>query len=153
MSETRKDLPEIDFSRISFPSDRLTIKAVRDWVGQKYGAKRFDKALIDRADHAESDEYKNLFTARSGVIDLMAGERELARNAFVAALDGYKPRRIGRQDIDKAGDRRGTRDVLHIDYQRFGLSSGPKQTALLIREIESQAVAQAEEHLGRQPGR
>jgi hypothetical protein len=142
MPRENSETPVIDFTRITFPSDRLTIKAVRDAIGRDRGPNRLDMVLLEPLG-------SHLFESKTGLADFLALERELARNAFTAALEGYKPARIGRQDLEKAGERRGISDCLNIKYRQFRLASGPKQSAQLVRDIEKQAVVQAQEHLGR----
>ena len=121
MTKADESVPRIDFSKISFPSDGLTIKTVREVSAEAYGANRLDWDLF----HPQYASQR--FADNTDLLDLMRLERELAKNAFVAALDGFKPRRIGRQDLDKAGRRRGITDNLHVAYKEFGLSHGRRK--------------------------
>jgi len=132
MTTTSPESPGIDFSRMSFPTDKLTVKAIRD----------ADTRL----------DYFDIGPHPFGNIEaIVITERDIARNAFNAALSGLKPARIGKRDHESAWERREMLDGLDFDYQRYGISSGPKQSVELVRDIEAQAVAQAKEHVG--PGR
>ena len=76
-------------------------------------------------------------------------ERMIARQAFDAALHGVRPTRTGKLKLELALDRREWVSGMDQLYQQYGLSSGPKQSAELVRGIENQAVAQAKALLGK----
>jgi hypothetical protein len=122
--------PQIDFTRIDFPSDSLTIQAVR---------RRFPEALDGKAAGTHLDLEK---------IDLpgmLRIERTLAKEAFEVAL-GKKPRFPG-----ALGDvaRYSASEV----YVRYGLASGDHHAQQLIRAIEQAAARQAREHMRGPPAR
>ena len=94
--------PEIDFSQLSFPSDRLTIGAIR--------AAQPDRFSGDGADFME-------------VAGLVTAERWLARKAYAAALGQPDP--YGDSDMT---DREGVIEGLADEYANFGLSSGINHT-------------------------
>jgi hypothetical protein len=143
MSGRFSDRPQMDFSRISFPSDMLTIKAVREAVARRSGPDRLDLVLLG----FDSDE---VFEAETGLIDLLTLERQLAKEAFEVAMAGGKPSRPGKLSPAKAVERSGVRvPLLASAYQEFGLSHGPRESVQLIRGVESQAAKLAEELLGR----
>ncbi len=109
----RKDMSQqadtIDVTRISFPTDKLTIKAVREAENPEDGF----------------DERREGFL--SNLEAIVATERDLARKAFQATLKGSKPNRSGKHDLDAALERREMISGVDYDYQRYGLSSGGKR--------------------------
>ena len=130
MIEFQSTNPLLDISRLKFPSDAITVKAVRDALNPE--------GLFDT-------RKENLF---EGLEACVITERQIAQNAFDAALKGLKPNRSGKADLDSALQRREMVTGLDYDYQRFGLSKGARQTVELIRGIEAQAVDQARAFLG-----
>jgi hypothetical protein len=130
------ETPKIDLSRIDFPSDRITVKALR---AARPGSGFDDKVAV-------YPEGKNAFDE---FVACLSTERELAGKAFDAALQGHDLKRIGKGDHKPAWDRQEIVSALDSEYRAYGLSSGRQQSIQLIRQIEAQAVAQAEEHLGR----
>ena|SRR5579883_1144506 len=118
--------PEIDFKTLSFPSDRLTIKALRLAEPQLFATDNpvdLDKTF-----------------AHSDFSSMLSWERVVARQAYKAAL--------GQPDPD-AEERGELVDMLTEHYRDYGLSSGPHQTEQLVREIEAQASGQAGRHGGK----
>lgn len=128
--------PQIDFTRIYFPSDRLTVRDLRrafpgsfDLPGQpvqKSGTRSYGRASTG--------------SALDGIID---AERLLAGIAFKQVLG--QP--LGEDEA--SFDRNEFVEALTTDYVRVGLAAGEHQVRELIRGIEAQAVAQARRHLGR----
>lgn len=122
-----KHEPAIDIARISFPSDRLTVKAIRV----------AEPNLFDHPDvwvrSAAGDD--------SNFLLMLRDERAIAYKAFAKTLG--LPARVSSSHRN---------DIVHSlaeEYSRLGLSTGPKHTVQLIRDIEAQAIAQAKEHLGK----
>jgi hypothetical protein len=128
--------PQIDFSQIEFPSDRLTIRDLRrafphafDLPGQE--AHRSQERGYGR---------QSVGDALDGIID---AERLLAGRAFKEALgEPYS-------NDEAAQARWDIIEGLVSDYRRAGLASGEHQSNELIRGIESQAADQAQRHRGR----
>ena len=116
------DAPPIDFSRLTFPTDKLTVAAIR----------------AADARHFTSD--KPSFDAIAGTMET---ERMLARKAYAKALRQPDP-------YPDSGftHRAALVDALVGEYKTYGLSTGPKHTRELIRGIEAAATEQAQEHLG-----
>ena len=131
MSDSSRNAPVLDLAQIRFPSDAITVKAVRDALNPK--------DLFDT-------RTENVF---EGLEACVMTERDIARKAFDAALRGIKPNRIGKVDHESAWERREWVNGIDYDYRRFGVSSGPRQTAELIRDVEAQAAAQAKEFIGK----
>jgi hypothetical protein len=128
VTQNEKNQPTLDISRINFPLDRVTIGTVRK------AARRFDELEEQMFDDLEA----GIWT-----------ERLIARQAFDAELQGVKPNRIGKVNLELALDRREWVSGMDPLYRNYGLSSGPKQSAELIRGIEAQAIAQARALQGR----
>lgn len=114
-------------SRIKFPLDGVTIGAVRK-------AEQF----FDEREHM-------LDSLEAGILT----ERMIARQAFEAELHGVKPTRMGKLNHELALDRREWVSGMDQLYQEWELSSGPKQSAELVRGIEAQAIAEAKALLGK----
>src|SRR6185437_6526609 len=120
--------PSLDFSRITFPTDHLTVKDIRrEWYQAASRPQRNGSLLV-------------------GLEDLIETERELAQSAFYSALGAASP--LGLPEI---GDTDGARSVLAAEYDRRGVASGRHAAEQLVRSIETQAAAQAAAYLGRRP--
>ncbi|MGH9616408.1 MAG: hypothetical protein ACRD28_06660 [Acidobacteriaceae bacterium] len=116
--------PRIDYTRIHFPSDSVTIGTLR----------AVSPFRLDVDEPRFIDE-----------VGMLTVERLLARRAFDAAL--------GRPvtDKDDVPSRKGWIDDLADDYKRYGVARGPKTALRLIEAFEAEAASQAREHLGRTP--
>lgn len=128
-------IPHIDFTRIDFPSDRLTVRDLRCvYPGS------FDLP-VKGVDKGESRSYGRASAGRAldGIID---AERILAGIAFKQVLG--QPL----SEEETALERREIIEALVTDYGQVGLATGKQQVNHLVRGIEAQAVAQAQRHLG-----
>lgn len=114
------DAPPIDFSRLSFPSDKLTVGTIRA------KAPRFFQPRVVRFTDVEEG--------------LLLTERIVAEKAYAAALKQPDPHPDWRQDDL-------TLALMDV-YKQFGLTTGIKHTRELKKGIEAAAKAQAQEHLG-----
>jgi hypothetical protein len=129
MSDSRPPLdstdpkPHIDLLKIDFPTDRLTIKAIR---------RRFPEIDADRLNDFDDIELDGLLSL----------ERDLARAAFDAVL--------GRRTVAMSGEEE---EILAGVYARYGLTSGPNHAEQLIRAFQKAAADQARQHLPDQPSR
>jgi hypothetical protein len=116
-------LPQIDYTRIHFPSDSVTIGKLRAVLPFRLDVD--EPRLID-------------------VVGMLTVERWLARQAFDATLG---------REIPHANDSsRGRNELvgdLVADYKTYGVARGPKTALQLIKAFEAEAVAQAREHLGK----
>jgi hypothetical protein len=115
--------PHIDLLKIDFPTDRLTIKAIRQ---------RFPVIDADRLNDFDDIELPGLLSL----------ERDLAKAAFDAVF--------GRRTVLMSGEEKG---MLARVYARYGLASGPQHARQLIRAFQQAAADQAREHLPDQPSR
>lgn len=118
--------PEIDLKPFSFPSDRLTVKALR----------AVEPGLFASASPADLHES----FSHSDCAAMLFWERVAARQAYQAALG---------QPLVDAEPREELVEMLNDHYREYGLSSGPHQTEQLIRRVELQASNQARKHLGK----
>lgn len=116
--------PQIDYNRLTFPSDALTIGAIRA---------------------AEPELFAQLqptfFQSGCSNLDaLLFSERELARDAFERALGRPKTYQESRRELI---------GMLSSIYKFYGLATGGKHTEQLVRAFEETARAQAKEHIGK----
>ena len=134
-------VPKIDFKKIEFPTDKITVKGLR----QVYPL-GFDEWIEDRTlgsvDEARDGSPRLSLDAAIG--DLMDYEREFAEQAFLQALG--VPVRPGREYSHQ-----NVVDTFGKQYIELGLASGDHQVSELVRNVERQAVAQANHYLGRRP--
>lgn len=116
----------VNYTSIVFPSDRITLADLR-----RAHPERFDAEGGDRFKRSERDPS----FALNSILYL---ERLLARAAFEQALGSSAG------VIEDSGlDRHDCVKELASFYALYRVASGPHQTEQLIRDIESQAAAQA----------
>jgi hypothetical protein len=124
--------PDIDFTQVDFPSDRLTIKTVR----------RLHPDDFDTHPEACHRLVENVAgRANQGLMTMIHAERMVAEGAFLEA-------RGVQCDPDYLKDKQGFAEDAAKYYVQYGLASGPHHADQLIRDIESQAADQAR---GRRP--
>lgn len=128
MVAVTEDRPQIDFTELDFPSDRLTIRMLRD-------AKPSGFAQEELRFFEPGGGYEGLATT-------LGLERELARRAFDEHVGFIDPER------DAHGDRSELIDILSASFERYGLSPGVVATEEMVRRLETAAVAQAKQALG-----
>lgn len=117
----------IDFRSIRFPSDTLTLGALRT----------LDPELFDIGGRIEEDRYDRVVTMMENkLVSLMCCEREVAHSAYAKAAGLPVLDEFG---ADYAPD-------LEKHFIEFGLASGPHHARQLIRDIESQAAALGAKH-------
>jgi hypothetical protein len=111
---------ELDLTKMEFPSDRLTVGAIR----------RMDAKVFATFRHGEHD-----YLGRLEFFQTLALEMDLAVLAFAKAAGAAPPDLgVSRDDII---------EQLLIDYEKLGFGSGPASRQALIQKIESDAAAQA----------
>jgi hypothetical protein len=123
--------PKIDFSSLTYPSDGLSIKNIRSAHPQ--GFTQEDPAFFEAAHWGDRADFGGTLLV----------ERRIAHKAFAARLglpDPYPDEDWSRSELI---------EMLTESYQTYGIATGSHQTEQLAREIEAQAVTQAEEFLGR----
>jgi hypothetical protein len=121
-------VPSLDLSQITFPTDHITVRDIRqEW-------------------YQASDTERRLGLLM-GLKDLVDTERELAELAFYSALGVEPPAHVyrGMGGID------GAREVLESEYQRRKIA-GEHAAKQLVKNIETQASAQAAQFISRKPG-
>lgn len=119
-------LDYVDYTSISFPSDRVTMADVR-----RAHPERFD---VEDGDAFERTGDDPTFTL--GLVVYL--ERLLARAAYESSL-GKPGNVIGQRGMDRAD----CVEELTKFYATYGVANGSHQTEELVRDIESQAAAQA----------
>jgi hypothetical protein len=130
--------PEIDFTKMDFPSDGLTIKAIRQ---------RWPQAVDTRKDDPYSDVTPRPLGPPAGEMlhNMLRMERDLAKATFGLEF-GREP------DIAYADhDVKLLAEDLSELYITFGVASGQHHASQLIRSIESQATAQTRQHIPPRP--
>jgi hypothetical protein len=131
--------PQIDFTRIEFPTDKLTIKDLRKTDPEAFDVEPAKKP--GRPDHLwpRPLHRMSLDTLLAATLD---SERILAEMAFKTAL-GQPVKITG------MGDREVIFENLGSDYVSLGVAGGEHEAHEMLRGIEAQAVAQARQHGGR----
>ncbi|MBX9580278.1 MAG: hypothetical protein K2X87_08225 [Gemmataceae bacterium] len=134
-------VPKIDFKTIDFPSDKLSIKDLR----RAFPKLGYDLWLEDRFDYRfKTGEIRRPMSLDDTIHALLDFERDFAEQAFLQAL-GVPLRDGGGYLHEEAVE------TLRSDYIKLGLAAGDHQVAELVRNVERQAVAQANQHRGRRP--
>ncbi len=131
--------PAIDFTTIEFPSDKITVKMIRQVWPDAVDVERVQST--SRAPHRRFVRHSLDAVLGEGVID---PERQLAERAFKVALGQAVKDQIfqGRDDLI---------DSLASAYLDYGLARGEHEAAALVRRIEAQAEAQARQRGGPTP--
>ena len=133
-------VPKLDFKKIDFPSDKITIKDLRRAYPLGY-----DQWMEDRFDYRiTTGEIRRPMSLDDAIHDMVDYEREYAERAFLQALG--VPVRPGREY-----DHQEVVDTFRTQYIKLGLASGEHQVSELVRNVERQAIAQADQYLGRRP--
>jgi hypothetical protein len=115
--------PQVDLTKINFPTDRLSIKRLRERCPNDF----------DAAD----DRVKFFGTALGD--DLTATlqlERTIARMTFDVAMGRTSANWVNDYDFDP-------REIVAQSLIEYGLATGPHHAQQQVRDIEAQAVAQA----------
>ena len=140
MAETE---PAIDFTKVAFPTDKLTIKALRE-----NRPHAFDVEPPAKWKHLISGQRSNQFLLMS--LDTLLGatldfERILAEEVFRKELDLPKLAKL-----PVIGGRLGDlKDSLASSYVSLGVARGKNEAREMLRDIEAQAQEQARRHGGR----
>ena len=126
MTETA---PEIDYDRIDYPSDEVTLKQLRT---------RNVELTLDGEAIEDMHDWEKEF-ARIGFLRELGNTKEL--DALVAEMDT-----IAHADV-------GVSPLEHLSscYVRFGIADGSETARQLIRRLESQGSEQAKQGPGRPP--
>ncbi|MDE2508636.1 MAG: hypothetical protein KGM43_15605 [Planctomycetota bacterium] len=131
--------PSIDFTRIEFPSDKITVKMIRQAWPDTVDVER--EQSWSRAPHRRYVRHSLDAVLGEGVID---PERMLAERAFKVALG-----QPVKDDLFQSRDE--LIDSLGSAYLDFGLARGEHEVAALVRRFEAQAEAQARQRSGPTP--
>jgi len=120
-------VPQPTLSEIGFPSDALTLGTFRH-----HRPDCFDLTV----DHWDVEGPRNRLSLEAVLGGLIDCERDLVYMAFYRELGMNSPVKCG-LDWDNAVE------ALTLDYQCTGIATGEHHAAELIRNLETQAVAQA----------
>lgn len=126
---------ELDYSKIAFPSDKITIGQLRKMHPQDFDAEWWSCTGVfgDLAPTPTGQSQTSI-----DMNDILYGERAVAERGWVKA-SGI-PYEKGWLDEVNGGAK-----PLPRLYIKYGLASGPKHAEQLIRNIESQAAALAKQ--------
>lgn len=134
--------PELDFKRIEFPTDRLTIRQIRE--------------LEEEVDQEIPDFQISLHQNERGervpsVCWVMSWERSVALLAFEISL-GFGPRfEVALEPNEPVGKPEQADKLLVEAYMIYGMARTTTEAKELLRDIKEQARAQAREAQGRDP--
>lgn len=128
MPDEVPQLDWIDYTSIRFPSDQLTIGAIR----------RIHPEDFDVDGHPDGLRGEQPESPGALLEQMIWNERVLARYTYEAAKGRY-----GLLECDGPADRQLLIEELSGYYLHFQLASGPQHALQLIRDIEEQARAQA----------
>jgi len=131
MAKKHQNEPVLDHTRLTFPSDGMKLGAFSGRI----------KEAHTRNPNLDLEDVESMMLDLYAVMD---AERRLAEQAFAQALGRPDPYREA-----PFSSREELVGSLVTDYERFGIASGPAQVNELVRGIEKQATAQAEEFQGR----
>jgi hypothetical protein len=123
--------PQVDFSRIEFPSDAVTLKQLRDKTGfpDRLGE---DLSVM----HMREEGF-----VRFGFAKQLGDEDEIL-NAVFEALEWMEA--DGPCDeATQARELQVEKDCLAREYIRFGVADGPETAKQLIRRLEALGAEQA----------
>jgi hypothetical protein len=128
-------LPAIDFAKIAFPSDKITLADLRCVHPREFdtrGRNFFDSPRMSRADNARPQE---------ALAEMLSIERLIARLVFESVSRGKPQASVlnspWEDDVELI-------EALSSYYERYGVTHGPQESLLRIRSIEEQAAKQAE---------
>jgi hypothetical protein len=122
MPDETKDFA-LDLSRISFPTDRITL-----------GQLRREEPAVFTSSHLLEGHLTDI-----GALSTLHVEITLAEKAFAKAA--------GRPDPHRDDNRRELIRLLDHDYRAYGMSAGLRSTQELVRAFESLAAKQGRTHL------
>lgn len=132
--------PAIDFTAIEFPTDALTIKALR-----KHRPHAFDVPPPDDYRFNLRSGYYERSTLDSMLASTLDWERMLAEVVFRETLGLSKL-----NDLPVAENHRNQIiKSLCSDYVFLGMASGKHQAREMLRRVENQAEEQARQHGGK----
>mgnify|MGYP001079831493 CR=1 FL=1 len=126
--------PEIDLTKIAFPSDGLTFGALR----------RVHPELIDAYESVETGPTLLEEQAGEKLSHMLHSERLLANAAFHISFGGP----VHPENVILINE---YKKELGETYIAYGIATGRHHADQLIRDIEAQAVEQAGRHGGRRP--
>jgi hypothetical protein len=134
VTETDPTLDYLDYTSIAFPSDKLTIMAIRKRFPHRFDV---DGDPIVAFFEANADQNSG-DPMEAWLRSLITAERYLARHAYEEVLG------VPWTCLTESGD---TRDDavkrLSQYYMHFGIATGLQHAEQLIRSFEAEAAAQA----------
>jgi hypothetical protein len=127
--ETKREFAKLDFTRIHFPSDRVTILSVRQLHPELFdhgcgfaGSKAQPQYFLRQKPHNP---------AEVGLGDLLYCERLIVAHAYAVAKGLRIPESL-EMDIE------GFREQVTKTYRELGLASGEHEAAEMLRDLDRQ---------------
>ncbi len=128
-------VPPIDFTKIAFPSDKITLADLRRVHPREFdtrGRNFFDGPRMSRAVNSGPQET---------LAEMLSIERMIARLVFESVSRGKPEASVlnskWEDDVELI-------EALARYYEHYGVTQGPQESMLRIRSIEEQAAEQAE---------
>lgn len=129
------DSPQLDATKVAFPSDQLSIKDIR----------RIWPESVDTGAEVV------LFSSSAGAADMLYAMLTMERDLAKATFD----QNFGKDTFSTItyadGNVAALKEDLSESYIKYGLAKGQSSADQLIRRIEAQANAQAQQHLPPRP--
>ncbi len=128
-------IPSIDFAKIAFPSDKITLADIR-----RVHVKQFDTCGSNFFDGPKMGRGGKDWP-REELSEILSIERLIARLVFESVSRGKSQSSMlnsqWEDDVELV-------EALSTHYERYGVTHDPQESLLLIRSIEEQAAKQAE---------
>lgn len=141
----RKPQPEIDLSKIKYPSDRVTLKQLRALAEDDLGLYLNQEGTdIGNMAIRESNH------AKLGFAKALGDKARIDEAVFDLVGDDWDEERYG-----KYSDAKGLEQAVEMltgYYIRYGVAEGPISAKQAIRRIEKQGAEQAKQLMGRTGG-
>ncbi len=132
MSESE---PQLDLTKIAFPSDSLTVKKLRE-VLPRY----FDNP--SRGPFVEANgEWEAMLSFERWIAELAF---DAARGETISQFDAMRGLTLSQSIQRRRNELESYKEDLQELYVKYGLASGPHHVEQLVRDIETQAQNQAQ---------
>lgn len=132
-SRSLEHFRKFEWKRMHYPSDAVTVMQMRE-------------LYPDDVPYHKCFEFRNV-TAFVDLQNLMGLERELTMMVYGRAAGVHEHTSGVEYDLQWEVE-----ELLEADYVRLGLAAGTHEAKVLVRGIAAQALAQAEQVLGRGRG-
>ncbi len=139
------DLPEIDHSKIKYPSDRVTLKQLRTLAEDDLGF-YFKQEGTDIGNMTIREQNH----AKLGFAKALGDPARIEKAIFNLVGDDWDEEKDGKYSDAKGLEK--AVEMLTEYYIRYGVAEGPISAKQAIRRIEKQGAEQAKQLMGRTGG-